>query len=423
MKKTQTLTDWFTEIYIYIICFSIIPLFYYSFSSAATVNMVELIFWIVLEVVSDLKPFRLMPKVNMDMTLSFAVQLAAFILLGTEPAVCIVIIGTLLVELITKKPWRKALFNAGQFGLTLYVAGSLFHWLKLSPPDIPLDVIADLPAILVSIGVYYVFNTSFISLVISLTTEEHFFDVFFGNFKMVISHFYSLAPISIAVVLIYNSDRPYIILIMAPPLVLADQALRRYCALQSEAQETLRVLAKTLDERDAYTFAHSSHVALYAAKIAEKLGLNAEKIDEIEMAGYVHDLGKVGIEDRILYKAGKLTNEEYEIIKKHPVTGHMLIKNLKPYKKCAEYVLHHHEHIDGGGYPDGMPGDNIPLGARILCVADSYDAMTTDRPYRRALSMQEAVNEMKKCSGTQFDPVIVDAFITVLKEDYGYAED
>ncbi len=419
----NTMTDRFAKVYIYVIGFSIIPLFYVNLPFAVTVNIIELLFWIVLEVVSDLKPFRLMPKINMDITLSFAVQLSAFIILGTGPAVCVVIIGTLLAEIITKKEWRKALFNAGQFGLTLHVAGSLFHWLKQSPANITLDVIADLPALLVSIGVYYVFNTFFISLVISLTSEEHFFDVFFGNFKVVISHFYSLAPISIAVVLLYNSDRPYIILIMAPPLILADQALRRYCALQSEAQETLRVLAKTLDERDTYTFAHSSHVALYAAKIAEKLGLNGEKVGEIEIAGYVHDLGKVGIEDRILYKAGELTNEEYEIIKKHPVTGHMLIKNLKPYKKCAEYVLHHHERLDGNGYPNGISGNNIPLGARILCVADSYDAMTTDRPYRRALSMEAAVQEMKKCSGTQFDPEVVESFITVLKKEYGYTED
>jgi len=152
------------------------------------------------------------------------------------------------------------------------------------------------------------------------------------------------------------------------------------------------------------------------------MNLPPDDINEIEIAGQVHDLGKIGTEDRILFKTTKLNDEEYEQIKKHPAIAYRLLSNLKPYKKGAVYVLHHHERFDGKGYPAGLSGSDIPLGARILAVADSYDAMTTDRPYRRALSQSAAVDELRRCSGTQFDPKVIDTFINVLRNDYGYKE-
>jgi len=227
-------------------------------------------------------------------------------------------------------------------------------------------------------------------------------------------------PIGLAVALLYKPERPYIILIMIPPVILADEALKRYYNLRNEATETLRILADTLDQRDRYTARHSANVAEYAAKIAEKMGMSQEEVNEIEMAGHVHDLGKVGIPDSILNKNGKLLDDEYDKIKKHPYTAYRLLKNLKPYQQCAKYVLYHHERIDGNGYPERLERSQIPLGAKILSVADSYDAMTTDRPYRKALSQEMAVREMLLYSGRQFDPDVVEAFISILKRDYGY---
>lgn len=419
----KVLLSKFGNVYIFIIGFSIIPALYLTMPFIKLANIPEILFWIALEIAADLKPFRVMYKLQMDMTMSFAVQLSAVILLGTGPAVWTIIIATLVVEIITKRPWQRIIFNAGQYGLSLIITGFFYHLLKLSSQDVPVDIIIDMPAILISVSVYYLLNTFFISAVISLTTGDRFFDIFFSDFKIIAGYFYSLAPISIAVALLYKHDRPYIILIMIPPLVMADQALRRYYSLHREAQETMKVLATTLDERDKYTFYHSVHVAEYARKIAEQLGLSQDEANEIEMAGHVHDLGKVGIEDSILNKKGKLTDKEYDKIKNHPETAYRLLKNLKPYKKCAEYVVHHHERFDGNGYPGRIAGRSIPLGARILSVADSYDAMTTDRPYREALSQNAAICEMKVFAGIQFDPKVVEAFITVLKKDYGAIEE
>ena len=411
------------NVYIFIIGFSILPLLHFSVRSIGISDIPEILFWIALAVAADLKPFRVMFKVQIDMTMSFAVQLSAILVMGTEKAVLIIIAATLIVEIITKKPLSRILFNAGQYGLLLIITGYLFNLLKFSAHDVPVHIIIDLPALLISVSVFYLLNTFFISVVISLTANYRFFDIFFIDFKITAGYFYSLMPISIAMALLYKHDSPYIILIMIPPLVMADQAMRLYYSLHREARETMKVLATTLDERDKYTFYHSLHVAEYGQKIAVHLGLSQDDVSDIELAGQIHDLGKVGIADRILNKNGKLTDEEYEIIKKHPETAYRLLKNLKPYKKCAEYVLHHHEYYNGNGYPEKKAGKNIPLGARILAVADSYDAMTTDRPYREALSQKAAVNEMKLFSGTQFDPNVVEAFIKVLKNDYGYLEE
>jgi HD-GYP domain-containing protein (c-di-GMP phosphodiesterase class II) len=419
----KVLLNKFSKVYIFVIGFSIFPILYLTMHNIRVKNILEILIWIALEVAADLKPFRVMHEKQRDMTMSFAVQLSAVILLGTYPAVFVIIVATLIVEIISKRAWHRALFNAGQYSLSLIATGFLFHLLKLSPVDIKVDIIIDLPAILVAVSVYYILNTFFISAVISLTSGGRFVDIFFSDFKIIASYFYSLAPISIAVVLLYKHDQPYIILIMIPPLVMADLSLRRYYSLHFEAHETLKVLANTVDERDKYTFAHSVHVAEYAKKISEQLGLPLDEINDIELAGQVHDLGKVGIEDKILYKESRLNEEEYDKVKKHPEIAYRLLKNLKPYKKGATYVLYHHEHYDGTGYPRHISGRNIPIGARILSVADSYDAMTTDRPYRKALPPNTAVAELKTCSGTQFDPKVVEAFIIVLKNYYNFVEE
>ncbi len=222
---------------------------------------------------------------------------------------------------------------------------------------------------------------------------------------------------------IYDPRHPYIILLFIPPLFLIDQAFRWYYALHRAATKTITALAGIVDKRDKYTSDHSNRVAEYAGRIASQMKLPDEEIVNIEIAASVHDLGKIGIEDSIITKNGSLTEEEYEQIKKHPEIAYELIKNLRPYEKSAIFVLHHHEWVNGNGYPKGLKNSEIPMGAKILGVADAYDAMTTLRPYRRAYTNEEAVIELKKCSGTQFDATVVDALIQVLKLHNGYKED
>lgn len=181
-------------------------------------------------------------------------------------------------------------------------------------------------------------------------------------------------------------------------------------------EEIIYALAKTLEEKDAYTRGHSERVTGYAVEIAQELNLTPPQIETLSQAGHLHDIGKIGIKDGILNKPTKLTQEEWEQVKKHPVTGSEILEILGNLKEHALIARYHHERWNGAGYPSGLSKTDIPLLARILAVADAYDAMTSERPYRKPMEPQEAAKELIAAKGTQFDPKIVDAFVEALKK-------
>ncbi len=184
-----------------------------------------------------------------------------------------------------------------------------------------------------------------------------------------------------------------------------------YEVFYSNLVSTLKSLIISIEARDSYTKKHSERVTNYSLQIAKVLGLSDEDIDVIKFGGYLHDIGKIGVKDTVLLKPGKLTDEEFEEIKLHSVIGDNILKPIKFFPKERELIRHHHERYDGRGYPDGLGGEEIPLTARILAVADTYDAMTSTRPYRKALDHSVAIEELIRCSGKQFDPKVVEAFL------------
>ena len=175
--------------------------------------------------------------------------------------------------------------------------------------------------------------------------------------------------------------------------------------------DTLKSLIATVEARDSYTKQHSERVTEYALRIASVMGLPAEEMDLIRFGGFLHDIGKIGVRDTVLLKPGGLSREEFEEIRRHAVIGDEIVKPIKFFSREREIIRHHHEHYNGAGYPDGIAGERIPLIARILTVADSYDAMTSNRPYRLARTHEYAVAELKRCASTQFDPEVVRAFL------------
>jgi len=181
-------------------------------------------------------------------------------------------------------------------------------------------------------------------------------------------------------------------------------------------------LAGAIDVRDAYTGTHSQAVGELAARIGDCLGLTAEEIELLRIAGLLHDLGKIAVPEHILSKPGPLTETEHEAIALHPLVGYRMLASLRV-EPVATWVLHHHERYDGNGYPDGLTGEEIPIGSRILLVADAYEAMTTDRQYRTTRSADDALVEIKRCAGTQFDPLVVDALTLVVEEEAKLAEE
>jgi putative nucleotidyltransferase with HDIG domain len=179
---------------------------------------------------------------------------------------------------------------------------------------------------------------------------------------------------------------------------------------------TVRALAEAIDAKDHYTRGHSTRVARYAIAIARELKLPEADIEGLETAAYLHDVGKIGISDQILLKPGKLTLEEMETVRGHPKIGAKILAPINFPWEIVPIVFQHHERYSGGGYPNKLSYDDIHIGARILIVADSYEAMTSERPYRAALSQMTAIDELEKGSGTQFDPMVVEAFIKLLKK-------
>jgi len=196
--------------------------------------------------------------------------------------------------------------------------------------------------------------------------------------------------------------------------IIAKLTLKNY----EQFNDMVKIVMKALNEKDPYTQGHSIRVTEYSLKIGEAMGLDKDKMKELELAAVLHDIGKLGIPDKILKKPGRLTKEEFETMRQHSEKGEQMlegISDLEPYKK---YVRAHHERYDGFGYPDGLKGESIPLVSRIIFVADTFDAMTSDRPYRKGLSLEVTMEELIKCSGTQFDPIIVEVFIKIIKEKY-----
>lgn len=186
---------------------------------------------------------------------------------------------------------------------------------------------------------------------------------------------------------------------------------------------TVRALAEAIDAKDHYTRGHSAQVAKYAVAIAKELGLPKLETDGIETAAYLHDIGKIGISDEILLKPGKLNSKEMDVIKTHPEISAKILQPIKFPWEIVPIVYHHHERYSGGGYPDQISQNDIHIGARILLVADAYEAMTSERPYRSALPQKSAIDELKKGSGTQFDPKVVEAFLNVLTREKGPVEE
>jgi len=212
----------------------------------------------------------------------------------------------------------------------------------------------------------------------------------------------------------FQEDELLIISNLASQTAIAVENERLHLDAERAYVETISALAMAVEARDPYSRGHSDRVSQYSIKTAEKLGLSQEEIKNIKDAAELHDIGKIGISDDILKKTGRLDANEMEVMRGHPVIGEGIVKPLRSLSTLCGIIRHHHEWLDGTGYPDGLKADQIPLGAKILAVADSFDAMTTDRAYRKAGSYEEAKEELKKYIDIRYDRKVVEAFISVV---------
>ena len=190
---------------------------------------------------------------------------------------------------------------------------------------------------------------------------------------------------------------------------------------EKKEKEILEMAARSillaLDMKDSYTFGHSTRVAFYSQELGKEMGLSSEELYQLELASLFHDIGKIGIPDNILLKPTRLSQDEFTIMKTHPERSEEVLKNFSPFEKIAKYARHHHERYDGKGYPDNLKGEDIPYFSRIILISDTFDAMTSDRPYRKGLPYDVAFSELEEFAGSQFDPKLSKVFVKAMEKD------
>jgi len=214
----------------------------------------------------------------------------------------------------------------------------------------------------------------------------------------------------------FTPEEKSLLMTIASQIAIAIENAQAYQRLKTQNLETISALATAVEAKDPYTSGHSEEVTQFAIAIAGKMGLSNDEIEDLRVAALLHDIGKIGIPDSVLNKPARLTSAEFLMIKAHPAIAAEIVGKIEALAHLVPSIRHHHERWDGTGYPDGLKGKEIPLGARILAVADGFEAMTSERPYRRARTEEEALAELEKGAGTQWDPQVVEVFVKTYEE-------
>jgi HD-GYP domain-containing protein (c-di-GMP phosphodiesterase class II) len=298
-------------------------------------------------------------------------------------------------------------FNVAQTMIAIGIAATVLYAFRPETAIVMLTT-SDLWAVPAAAASLYLATTFLVSAVVSLQLSRNPWDVWLSTQRIDVPAEASLYLIGFATGVL-STDHAWAPLVMVIPTAVVYMSTKRAVQLQDQTIAAVEAMADIVDKRDPYTAEHSRRVAANSALIATQMGLKHDLIATIRVASRVHDLGKIALPDSILTKAGKLTPGEFALMKAHPQLGCDILSKFPQYRQGRAIVLAHHERIDGGGYPRGLNGDKIPLGAKILAVADALDAMTSSRPYRPAMSLRHAMNELHVGRGTQWSAEVVDA--------------
>lgn len=413
------------KLYSYITALSVVAaILMYHLVKTYTINdYVLLVVFSVLSAVAETF-LILLPKIG-GVSVSFALAFSAILL--TDPLTTAIITATGValrcpyvegkgrVHIFNNPPY-KTIFNISQ-----YIINSSLAAMTYVAVDKIIDVgfvfynpVAGTAALLI----YILLNTFFMTELMSILLKEKFFTIWKSSILGLLVNIVLVSLLGIVLAFSYNSYGIGGILLFFIPLLFARYTFKLYIDMRKNYFDTMNVLVRAIEASDPYTSGHSMRVSAYSEAIAKQLGLPQGKIDLIKSAALLHDIGKIGIDKKILNKDGKLEKEEFDTIKSHPEIGATIISDLSYLSNITEIIRHHHERNDGRGYPDGLDHDKIPLETSILTIADSFDAMTTNRPYRHSLSLETALNEIKVNAGTQFNPDIVDDAIIALRTTY-----
>lgn len=417
-----------------------------TFGMHQSLALSALLMLIILAMIAELLQISVYDDNTMSVSLA---PVAAGALIGGLPGAIIVSLSTVIADqLRRRRPLRemyKVAFNWGAHILALTP-------LAMAPSITGISLsVAELPALtaLTLIGSVWAFavDSILISAAISLAKRTSLRETWHTQFRWLASHYIALTFLGLFLALAYTAFGILGALVFAIPTFMLRYAQQQYVvrtqesvrelrrvnteltranreiaranqAIQSLNDEMLEMMARILDARDPYTGGHAAKVADYASAIARELGMSDEQVKTVRQAALLHDIGKVAIADHVLYKPSRLTDEEYEYVKQHVTIGANLLEQSQGLKHLAPFVRYHHERWDGKGYPAQLRGSDIPLEARILGICDAAEAMISDRPYRRAMPLNEVVAELQRCAGTQFDPMLVEVFIRIVNREH-----
>ncbi len=395
----------------------------------------DLFVFLMLAILAGSKKIVLLRHKGMEdagsMSLGFVITFAAMLRFGPFGGWLVETAGSLSSCLFPKRQrWHQLLFNVALTSVEAWSAGMVF--LALNRWSLALRPLETFPAIVASTLTYFVINTGGVAIIIGLCSEQKPFHVWKQAFMWTAPSYFAGACVSTLAMILFGRHAAAIILFLSPVAYLTYQSYAVYTSRAEEKQRhieelqagkeqladlylaTIKSLALAIDAKDQYTHQHILRVQRYAVATAKKMGITGVELEGINTGALLHDTGKLGVPEYVLLKPGRLTDEEFAKIKKHPEIGAAILDPVAFPWPVLPVVKYHHEKWDGTGYPEGLKGEDIPLLARVLAVADVYDALTSSRSYRTAWTHEKACGVIKKDSGTHFDPAIVEVFLQII---------
>ena len=355
-----------------------------------------------------------LPKTG-SVSVNFGISLASLIIFGPSTALIVTLISIFNIkELVKRVPYYKHFFNAGQYLLSFSAAAILFE-LFYDRSRTNFFYARNIWLILLVTYIFFILNTALTAGAISLSSGVDILNVWIFNFAWLIPFQFFLSAMAIAIAFLYQRYSPFTIIFTSLPLIIAQYTYLLRIKERRTILNSIMQIVKIIEAKDVYTAGHSMRVAGYSEKIARGMRLNEYDIEVVKNLANLHDIGKIQIDLSILNKKTVLSNKDWAEIRKHPVISYEVVKHIDFLRDKAIAILYHHERIDGKGYPFGKMEEDIPLFARILSVADSYDAMTTERPYKKALTYEQSLDELEKNKGGQFDAKVCDVMIALIK--------
>jgi putative nucleotidyltransferase with HDIG domain len=360
-------------------------------------------------VIAEASPVRL--PGGGQMTAGTMVDLPLLLVVGPFWTAAADVAATLVVQgLFRRRPLVRVAHNAAIYVIGAFAAAGAYTRLggRIGEVEFPEGALA-----LAACGVaFFVVNSTCVSIAIGLTEGPSAWRVWQRNFQSGILHHLVFVALGTLAAVVWRATGAWGLALVALPVLVSRHAFQLSVELKSDLKDFVRTLTEVLEEVDPYTRHHSVRVATYSVRLARGLRRPEREVEEIEYAALVHDLGKIGPQHQyILQKPGSLSHEEQRTLRAHPAAGAEIVAKVRTLARVAEIVRSHHERPDGQGYPFGLRADDVPIGARILNVADAFDAMTSDRPYRRALPVEAALRELERGAGTQFDDGVVQCLL------------